>query len=54
MRHPTHPWQTSATQTNRHRARMGSALALAAMLLAGLTGCGTPSAQQIYDSSTNA
>lgn len=53
MRHLAQLWLNHATRINRHPARVGSVatLALATTLLAGLAGCGTPSAQQIYDSS---
>ncbi|HEV2236929.1 MAG TPA: hypothetical protein VGR57_09750 [Ktedonobacterales bacterium] len=55
MRHPTHPQRSGAGPTSRHGAWTGGAatLALAAALLVGLAGCGTPSAQQIYDNSTS-
>lgn len=55
MRYSAHPWRSGAGPTNRHGAWMGGAatLVLSAALLAGLAGCGTPSAQQIYDNSTN-
>jgi hypothetical protein len=51
MRHLAQPRPIGASRSNRHRVWMGgaAALALSTTLLVGLAGCGTPSAQQIYD-----